>query len=460
MKFKIFSLTLALAAVAGLSSCNDDWQPAGSSQFPAGTGGISSGTLNVQVADEPTKAQSRADGANTVDTSSFIVYITAKGSQDVEVYDKETCRWTYSTMPEIITLPVGEYTVHVASHEPEPVAWGAPYFEGSKDFTVENNKVVNIGSVKCLFQSLKVGVKFDDDFLKMLDPDNSTVTLIGGVAGTSIVWTPSETRCAYFRLEEDNPTVVANFNGMVNGTNYKATLPVQDAKIGDYYIFTFSVNQGDPSRPHEPSYATIPEGGISIDVETIRVDLNNQLKPGEDKGDDSEKHPNAEEWPEDPQQPVDPDDPTPPGPSTDSGVELAPIAGFNPDGVNNIDSNVDYTFIFTTQSPIADVEVDIDSPDYLTKYNPDAPDSNMLTDVGLTSHFSLVNPGSLEEALSGMGFPVVNDVKGKTELKFALSDLITLLNTDPESHVHKFTITVKTEGRPDYVQTLQFRNQK
>ena len=38
MKFKILSLTFALAAMAALSAC-DDWKPEGSSQFAPGTGG-------------------------------------------------------------------------------------------------------------------------------------------------------------------------------------------------------------------------------------------------------------------------------------------------------------------------------------------------------------------------------------------------------------------------------------
>ncbi|MDE6377841.1 MAG: hypothetical protein K2K72_03755, partial [Duncaniella sp.] len=137
------------------------------------------------------------------------------------------------------------------------------------------------------------------------------------------------------------------------------------------------------------------------------------------------------------------------------GVTLSAPAGFKVNDVNDVDEAMDYTFRFATESPISDVTVDIDSPDYLTKPNGD---SNMLKDVGLDSHFSLVNPGEFDEALSGLGFPTGDEVKGKTALEFVLTDLIKLLNSDTDSHVHKFTITIKTDGRPDYVQTLQFRN--
>ncbi|MDE6378175.1 MAG: DUF4493 domain-containing protein, partial [Duncaniella sp.] len=317
MKNKIFRLLTTLATVTALSSCGDDWQPGDGSQFPSGTGGVSSGTINVEVADEPVKATGRAGDGTTIDTSSFLVYITAKGSSDVVVFNKDTCRWNYGTMPEIVTLPVGDYTVHVASHDPEPVAWSAPYYEGTSDFTVVNNKVVNIGTVKCLFRSLKIAVHFDEDFLAAMDPDNSTVTVTAGAEGTSTVWTPAETRCAYFRLAEANPTVIAHFNGMLDGQNYTAGKTVTDARIGDYYIFNFSLNQGNPEPPEEFGSTTIPASGISIDVDMVREELNNQLKPGIEAGDNSEKHPNAEEWP-DPvgpgTDPENPDDPPPPRP--------------------------------------------------------------------------------------------------------------------------------------------------
>ncbi|MBD5270655.1 MAG: DUF4493 domain-containing protein [Bacteroides sp.] len=455
MKFKIFSLSLTLAAMAALSSCGDDWQPDGDSRFAAGTGGAYSGTIDVDVASEPTKAQGRAE-ADT-DCSSFIVSITAKGSDEIVKFDGELCSWSYSKMPEIITLPVGNYTLHVKSHEPEAVAWSTPYFEGQTDFTVVNNKVVNIGKVHCSFRSLKIGVIFDEDFLEMMDADNSSVTISAGSAGTSAVWTPSETRCAYFYLTENNPTVVAYFSGVIDGQTYTAGKTITDAVTGDYYTFTFSLNQGNAEPPEEFGSGVIPESGISIDVDMVREEIGNQLKPGLDINGDDEKHPNAEEWPEEPVKPVDPVDPTPPS-DDESGVDPQYI-GINENDINDIDPEADlsepetltpYIVKFQTESPITGMTVQINSP-FLTE--------EFLGEVGLSTFLNLGEPGDLAGALNGFGLCTGNDVIGKTSLDFVLTTLIPMLNAyHPKSDEHEFVVTVSTEGHPDFVKSLKFRN--
>ena len=454
MKFKIFSLSFTLAAMAALSSCGDDWQPEGDSQFAAGTGGAYSGTINVDLTSEPTKAQGRAE-ADT-DLSSFIVTVTAKGNDEIVTFDGDRCSWTYSNMPEIITLPVGDYTLHVASHEPEAVAWSAPYFEGQTDFTVVSNKVVNIGKVHCSFRSLKIGVVFDESFLEMMDPDNSSVTITAGAAGSSAVWSPTETRCAYFNLTENNPTVIAHFNGVIDGQTYTAGKTITEARTGDFYVFNFSLNQGNPEPPEEFGSGVIPDSGINIDVDMVREELNNQLKPGEDINGNDEKHPNTEEWPEEPVEPIEPVnpiDPTPPS-DDDSGVTPNVSNGMSLNGVNDVKEGQEYKITFKTESPITAMWVDIDSPEFL--------DDDMLQSVGLVKKFNLAEPETddLQEGLDGLGLPTGDKVKSQTNVIFDLSGLVTLLDIDPESHQHKFIVTISTEGRPDYVQTFIFRNLK
>ena len=68
--------------------------------------------MNVAV-NEAANAISRAEGRN-IDTSNFIVTITDKNNKEVS-YNGNECKWTYGSMPEIITLPIGQYYVNVIS---------------------------------------------------------------------------------------------------------------------------------------------------------------------------------------------------------------------------------------------------------------------------------------------------------------------------------------------------------
>lgn len=431
---------MALAALAVLSGCGDDWTPGENSQFAPGTGGAYSGTINVDVASEPTKAQGRAD--DPTDRSSFIVTVTPKGSDNIASYDGELCRWTYGNMPEIITLPVGEYTVHVASHEPEAVAWSAPYFEGQTDFSVENNKVVNIGTVHCYFHSLKIGVNFDEDFLKIMDADNSSVTVTAGAAGTSMVWIPSETRCAYFYLNDDNPTVIAHFNGRLDGQTYTAGKTVNSARMGDYYIFTFSLNQGNPEPPEEFGSTTIPPSGINIDVDMIREELPNQLKPGEDIQDSDEKHPNAEEWPDpvgpgtDPENPDDPNVPDDPGTSVISIVPDEKCADLNLEGKKNpiIDGNP-YIINIHADKGIENLCVEIESDNAEFKKSA----SQLLPLSFDMAHLD----DDIYESLKSIGLEGNDAVRGKEDVPFDITELVPLLSSFPGTHTFVISVTDK-----------------
>lgn len=97
MKTSIYSLLVALASALTFSAC-DNWEPEGASS--SNTGDISSANMNVAV-NEAANAISRAEGKN-IDTSNFIVTITDKNNKEVS-YNGNKCKWTYGSMPEIIT---------------------------------------------------------------------------------------------------------------------------------------------------------------------------------------------------------------------------------------------------------------------------------------------------------------------------------------------------------------------
>lgn len=102
----------------------------------------------------------------------------------------------------------------------------------------------------------------------------------------------------------------------------------------------------------------------------------------------------------------------------------------------------------TAPGAIAGFTVDIDSP---------ALTPEMLASVDLASQLDLVNPGSMADGLSTLGFPVGDAVLGKTALEFdisALVPMIALIYT--ETSDHNFTLTVTDKKEQQTVKTLKF----
>lgn len=441
MKTRIYSLLVALMSVVAFSAC-DDWTPAEQGAYPANTGGVSRSKMDVTVNDEVT-----AIGRAIIDTSDYLVTVTEKGSDVIATYEGKPCSWTYSTMPQIFTLPVGDYTVRVRSHEPSDAAWSEPYYEGSADFTVVNNNVTYIGTVTCNFASVKVEIRFSEELAKVMS-DDSHVDVVAGVAGTSLTWSASETRYGYFYPAEDNPTIIATFTGTVKGQTVSATKNVTDAKRGNYYIFSFSLNTGNPILPDEFGDITGADSGIKIDFEVIESNVNSTVRPGETPSTDPDRHPDSEEWPDEPDPgPETPDNPDEP---KDENIEMIPN-GIDLDGINEAIKGNTYEMIFRSKTPITNIIVEIIS-DYLT--------SDFLSGVGLSNEFDLAYPGELSEGLEGIGFKTGSDIIGATEVPFVLTELIPLLNADPNIEIHTFRVTIKAEEGNEYTRELKFRNTK
>lgn len=438
MKSKIFSLLVCLVAVMLLPGC-DDWEP-GQNKFAANTGGLNLGDMAVDVRTD-TSLPSRAG----IDTSGYLVTITDETGATVVYADKE-CAWKYSEMPEVMTLPVGKYIVNVSSHKVEKAAWDAPLYEGSKEFEIKDGEITAIGSVVCRFASIKVSVRFADDLASAMSAD-SKADVVAGDEG-SLTWTADETRTGYFEAVDGSTTLVATFTGTVKGQTITRTKPFTDVAKGKYYIITFSLKTG-PSVPDETGYID-PTGGITVDSEISESDENGNADTPEEPQDPSGR-PDDEVWPDNPDNPDDPVDP-----GTEGKVTVVPIpdengnSGIDPD-FNKVNDAIDgrkYAINIKTTEPMTHLHVVIQS-DYLT--------NEFLESVGLSSTFDLAEPGEFEEALNGFGFPVGDNLIGKTDIDFDLSPFIPLLNLgDPM--VHTFILTVEAENGIKESFSLKFQS--
>lgn len=410
-----------MMAALVLPSCSESWQPEIET-----TGSVALGSLGVDV-DKAEKVI--PDSRASVDLSSFI--ITVRNSRD-EIKGE----WTYSKMPEILTLPVGAYTVDVVSHNEEKAAWDAPLFKGSKSFQIEDSKITDIGVVTCLFSNIKVTIEYSDDLTPLLG-DDVKVTVVANDEGT-LVFDKNETRAGYFQALDRSTTLVATFTGSVAGYNENLRIVLNDVEAGQHRKITYKIKDHKPDMPDETGGIENP--GVEIDATVITDDINSDAPAYEEpvQGDRPGK--------EDPEKPGD-DDPVKPDDPADDNIVIAGQGDFNINEVNVPEDGKTYAVDITSKLPLAHIYVRIDSQTL-------PPEE--LAGIGLTDYFDLAEPGDLVEGLTSLGFPYGDKVKGQTSVTFDISQFIPMLNILGTGESN-FILTVEDESGNSKTQTLTFK---
>lgn len=423
------------AGVIALSaaSCQESWTP-----DPVGqTGTLSLKSMGVNV-NTSANVYSRADGA--IDLNPYLVSIVPLDGAG------QPSNYTFGTMPEVLTLPLGRYRVDVESHKVQKAEWDKPYYKGSsREFTIENNAITEIGVVTCEFSSLKVTVAYTDA-LKALMGNDVTVTVESNDEGT-LVYTPDETRAGYFEVVDGSTSLVATFKGTVDGAYTTQTVTFGEVNAGLHYILTFKVKQG-PEPPEQ--YGGADPSGIGVEGVVSEEDVNGSVDPDDDPvlGGDRPGTGGDEG-----------DDPAPgPGPDDPPVAETISFSSstLDLDGVNNATTfSGDAIVNIVAENGFRNVIVTIDS-EGLTP--------SVLEGVGLVTTFDLAHPESavdsqgntvdITDGLTGLGFPVGDAVTGKTAIDFNITDFVPLLNIYPGKS--NFIINVTDQKGNQKSMTLKF----
>lgn len=454
MKTKIFSLLLSVAAVAGLSACSDDWNPDGQIK---GEGQLSTASLGVEVdgaetvvtdnaAAQKNKAPQKAKaGASraTITLDNFIVTVVDNSNSS------EVARWTYSAMPELPVFPAGEYKVIVRSHEVEPAAWNAPYYEGEQSFTITADQVTEVETVVCKLANIRVSVSFSEQLIKSFDNPDEVTVKITSEGSHSLVFTPKTTASGYFQALQNLETLRIDFSASILGHTETFTKTIDNVAKGQHRKITFGLT-GNPALPPEELGTIINDGsGITVDTEVVEDapietdypwyedNTDNTGRPGEEDFDNEQG--GGEQGGGDDEKPI-----TFQSTTLDlTGVNDAtqfPTDGSRPADIDILSTN-----------GIAHLEVDIIS-NSLTE--------DLLSDpsIGLSTHFDLAEPGDLETTLKNtFKFPVGDEVIGKNKVNFNITPFVGLLNIYPgETHTFKITVTDQT-GKKE-IQNLVFQS--
>ena len=113
--------------------------------------------INVDTSVETTRA-------TNVDISSYIVVLYQSD-------DKLVQQWTYSELPELVSVLEGDYYLLVKSHEQQPLDTKA-YYEGKSEvFSVKASAVTEVKPITCKMRSIKVVVTIDQTLLGLLGND-------------------------------------------------------------------------------------------------------------------------------------------------------------------------------------------------------------------------------------------------------------------------------------------------
>lgn len=443
---KIFSILLSVAALAGFSACSDGWDA-----DSAGQGQLRTASLGVEVdgaetiVSEGTATQKSAAKANTsasrasatIDLSNFIVLVTSQNGTEVS-------RWAYKDMPELPTFAAGTYTVTVKSHEVEPAAWNAPYYEGSQSFQIVANKVTEVDKIVCSLANIRVSVSFTEVLRNAFDNPDEVTVKITSEGNNSLTFTPSETRSGYFQALDNLETLRIDFSGSINGYTETFTKTIDNVAKGQHRKITFSLTNNPNEAPEEIGSVTNDGQGITISNDVVEDEPIETDYDWYESNTDSSDRPGGEEF----------DDPDDSGQGGDEPTEeTITFTSENLDltGANDVDEFgtgiKDAVVIIDSANGFKNLNVKIVSA-YLT--------DDLMKSVGLATEFDLANPGQYDTALKSLGFKTGEEITGDgvTEVPFDITQFMPLIM---QSGDHQFVITVVDNNDHSNSMTLILR---
>lgn len=438
MKTKIFSLLSSILFIAGLASCdNHNYGP----EIQA-RGQLSFAGLKVEVDDSEVLVESRADDA--LNLADFIVTVT--DNQGAIVFQDR-----FGSLPEVLDLLVGSYTVSVESHEVQPAEFNKPYYKGSLNIAIEKDKIKDVGTVECDFSSICVSIDYSDAIWPLLGDDFEVRVRLNDNA--ELTFKPDLTNRkntrdlkGYFKAVSDtySHTLIVNPVGTIYGNSInELRRAFEGVKAGEHHIVKFKLK--NPVEPPKQTGNLDPALDIEIDHEVFDHNVEYDPISSEEPNLGSEDRPGQEN----PNQPEDPENPD------EKAITITSAsADLNVDAVNNV--------VGVEQGDGHEYKVNIDSKAPLThvrvKIISNSLDAEMLEGVGLAAEFDLAEPGNLKDALgTNFGFPVENEIIGQTNVLFDITPFVPLLNIYP-GELHQFELTVEDNQGNKEIKTLKFQS--
>ena len=441
--------------------------------------------------DKPIDQQPSTSSKGTVDMSSVSLTFVDGSSQVTDYYqvvisDQSNQVAASGQLGSMTTVELdeGDYLLTVSSIAEAPVAdWEKPYYVGIANISVAKDATSTVGAISTELKNVGVRVVFTDKFRQAMDEGFSVAVTFG--LGR-LTYSASETRTGYFRSTSAKQLLTAELTGSMNGQTVTEQRVVRDVAPGDVKIITFDVKEQEPDVPptdepdvpptdepevpptdepgdepggepgdkpgDEPDEPAKPEeGGVNlgfvIDVTVSNVDVNgnitvdeNDREPAED--DDNQGGEGDDNGEGD-------DTPTVPDGPVDLGAPAIVWEGHDlNEWFDLTDGSVQVALNITAPNKIKTLVVDIISK--APAFQPD-----QLQGLGLDAHLDLGYPGDLRAAIEGLGFPVAENVVGKTELLFDISQFMPLMGIAAEDEAVEFQLTLTDDFGHELVTSLK-----
>lgn len=415
----IFLICLTLMAVLfTFSACHSEKMETGATDV---TGQLSLASMKMEVdlkVDTVAYPQSRAG----VDVSNFLLTIKNSQGEQVEQY-------TYSEMPEIISLPVGTYTVVASSAEAATNGFDVPFYTGSTEqFTIKENELTEVSALTCRLANVMISVEYDEELRKLMGEDVVTTVKIGD---NSLDIPSSETRKAYLIAPASAGSMDITLKGTIDGESVTEVARKDNVQAGQYHIIKnvlSLVNDGNNKVGGNVNIVINIDSSMTSSDETVGVN------PGEEPGIDDFPTDGGEE-------PGDGDGDGEGGITSDISITGKDLGGspFDIDQTQTITGATTLIVGIEVPAGIQNLKVTISS------------DNGDFGSIGASfGTFDLANPGDKESMIAELGLPYGTAVKDKTELDFDISTFTSLLI--PFDGTHTFNIVVtdnqgKTESK-------------
>uniref|UniRef100_UPI00307AAE36 DUF4493 domain-containing protein n=1 Tax=Phocaeicola coprophilus TaxID=387090 RepID=UPI00307AAE36 len=429
----IFLICFTLMVVLfTFSACHSEKMETGATDV-TGQLSLASMKMEVDLKVDTVYPQSRAG----VDVSNFLLTIKNSQGEQVEQY-------TYSEMPEIISLPVGTYTVVASSAEAATNGFDVPFYTGSTEqFTIKENELTEVSALTCRLANVMISVEYDEELRKLMGEDVVTTVKIGD---NSLDIPSSETRKAYLIAPASAGSMDITLKGTIDGESVTEVKRVENVQAGQYNIIKYVLSPVDDGNNSVGGNLNI---AINIDSSMTSSDETVGVNPGEEPGIDDFPTDGGEE-------PGDGDGDG--GDESGSEQNMPTIVGTDFNG-KPFDISKDVLTVTKGQSvplsvtllapnKMAHVYVTIDS-ETLTE--------DVLVGVNLAKNFDLAEPGDLEAGLKGLGFPTGTDVIGKEEIPFDITQFTSLLGIYGAAN-HNFIIRVVDQQGLEVTETLKIKS--
>ena len=405
------------------SACHSEKMETGTTDV-TGQLSLASMKMEVDLKVDTVYPQSRAG----VDVSNFLLTIKNSQGEQVEQY-------TYSEMPEIISLPVGTYTVVASSAEAATNGFDVPFYTGSTEqFTIKENELTEVSALTCRLANVMISVEYDEELRKLMGEDVVTTVKIGD---NSLDIPSSETRKAYLIAPASAGSMDITLKGTIDGESVTEVKRVDNVQAGQYNIIKYVLNSvDDGTNSNVGGNLNI---AINIDSSMTSSDETVGVNPGEEPG--------IDDFP------------------TDGGEEPGDGDG---DGEGGITSDISITGKNLGESPFFDIDqtqtitgattliVGIEAPAGIQNLKVAiSSDNEEFNGIGEgLGEFDLAHSDSMNEDAQAMlpilGLPIDDAVLNQTNLDFNISKFTSMLAGFKGTHTFKITVTDnqgKTESK-------------